>query len=410
MRPIDMRPSASISARAAKSRWPRILLIVGAGILSAFQVGKAPMALSAVQSDLQVSLDVASWLLSAFAIVGSIAGIGIGSCADRIAAKRTVVVGLLLQAGGGAAGAMSPDIVLLLLTRVVEGIGFLAVVVAAPALISTLAQGTDQPRAFAVWSTFMPAGMMLVMLGAPLLSATGWRGYWLINAALLAGYVPLLAAGLRGPSPAGPATRSVPADIRQTLAAKGPWVLAALFSLFSAGYFALFGFLPTILADRFNFGEETANTLTAIAVVASAFGNLACGPLLAHGMDARRILFVTFCTMALCSFGALNDGLSWAAAYACCTIFSAASGFIPVVLFQLAPGAAPRPALVATTMGFLMQGNNVGLVLGPVAAASLVTMFGWFSVSGLIAAIALAAGTLSLSLPALRKPARHRKF
>jgi MFS transporter, DHA1 family, inner membrane transport protein len=61
-------------------------------------------------------------------------------------------------------------------------------------------------------------------------------------------------------------------------------------------------------------------------------------------------------------------------------------------------------------MGFLMQGNNVGLVLGPVAAASLVTMFGWFSVSGLIAAIALAAGTLSLSLPALRKPARHRKF
>jgi MFS transporter, DHA1 family, inner membrane transport protein len=42
------------------SWWPTILLIVGAGVGSAFQVGKATVALAAIQSDLQVSLAVVS--------------------------------------------------------------------------------------------------------------------------------------------------------------------------------------------------------------------------------------------------------------------------------------------------------------------------------------------------------------
>jgi hypothetical protein len=44
--------------------WPTVLLIVGAGVVSAFQVGKAPAALAAIQADLGLDLVTASWLLS----------------------------------------------------------------------------------------------------------------------------------------------------------------------------------------------------------------------------------------------------------------------------------------------------------------------------------------------------------
>jgi MFS transporter, DHA1 family, inner membrane transport protein len=115
------------------SRWPTILLIVGAGVVSAFQVGKATVALAAIQSDLQVSLAVVSWLLSAFALVGALAGVAIGLAVDHIGARRMAVGGLLLQGVCSAIGAFSDGAPMLLATRVLEGFGFLAVTVAAPA-------------------------------------------------------------------------------------------------------------------------------------------------------------------------------------------------------------------------------------------------------------------------------------
>jgi hypothetical protein len=45
-------------------RSPFVLLLVGSGVVSAFQVGKATVALAAVQADLGMNLAVASWLLS----------------------------------------------------------------------------------------------------------------------------------------------------------------------------------------------------------------------------------------------------------------------------------------------------------------------------------------------------------
>ncbi|TWA22004.1 hypothetical protein FB004_108299 [Sinorhizobium medicae] len=68
------------------SAWPRILLVVGAGVVSAFQVGKAPVALAAIQEDLALSLAAASWLISAFAILGALTGAPIGLAADRVGA------------------------------------------------------------------------------------------------------------------------------------------------------------------------------------------------------------------------------------------------------------------------------------------------------------------------------------
>jgi hypothetical protein len=65
------------------TRWPTVLLIVGAGVVSAFQVGKAPPAL-AVQADLGLDLAATSWLLSAFAIVGALAGIAIGVAVESV--------------------------------------------------------------------------------------------------------------------------------------------------------------------------------------------------------------------------------------------------------------------------------------------------------------------------------------
>jgi len=366
-------------------------LIVGAGIVSAFQVGKAPLALDAVRADLELSLAVAGWLLSAFAIVGAVAGMAIGLAAGRAGMRRLAVGG-----GGGAGGAP-----LLLASRAVEGLGFLAVIVAAPALLAAI---TPAPRAgpvFALWSTFMPVGMTIILVAAPLLPVLGWRGLWLANAALLAGYALVVALRTKGLSLPPPAEH-IGEDARDTLSRRGPWLLAGLFTVFCTAFFAAFGFLPTILGERLAVSPPAASLLTALAILASAGGNLFCGRLIARGWSGRGLLVIGFAAMAVCGIGIFTPSMPAAGAYVSCLMFSAISGLIPVVLFDAAPHHAPRPDRAAASMGLLMQGNNLGLLVGPAAAGLLAGSLGWPSLAALVAVVALAGIALAAMLPPRR--------
>ncbi|ANN78362.1 CynX/NimT family MFS transporter [Bordetella flabilis] len=390
--------------------WPSILLIVGAGIVSAFQVGKAPMAMSAVQGDLDLSLAAASWLLSSFAIVGAIAGVPIGLAVDHVGARRMAVVGLLLQGVGSLLGGLAPDAFALLATRVLEGMGFLCLIVAAPTLVAAVAPVAVRGRAMALWATFMPMGMTLIFLAAPSLDMLGWRGFWHMNAAIPLAYAALLLWGLRLPPQADiPARRSIGRDVRDAFVARDPWILGGLFMFFSAAYFALFGFLPTLVSGWFSVGNQAASMLSAIAVAASAGGNILGGQLLVRGVSGHRLLRGAFGGMALCSlsiFGILGGATPPLIAYVLCIVYSLLGGLIPTVIFDYAPRYAPRPQLVGATVGFAMQGNNVGLIVGPACAGAIAATFGWPAVSLLVLAMAAGALVLVFALESPRIPAR----
>lgn len=389
-----------------RAGWPLILLIVGAGVVSAFQVGKAPAALGSVRADLALDLVTASWLLSAFAVVGALAGAAIGIAVDHVGARRMVLAGLLLQAVASTAGAIAPSASLLLATRAVEGLGFLTVTVAAPSLVVAVTRSAQLGRAIAVWGTFMPVGITLVLLGAPLLSLLGWRGYWLGNAAILACYALVLSAATRGVA-RRPAQSKLVADLREVTMASRPWLLALLMAAFGAGYFALIGFLPTILSERLQVSATMASQLTALVVIANALGNLASGALLTRGWHRGNVLAAGFAAMAVCAAPVLAGSLPPWPSYALCIAFSAISGLVPVALLDAAPRYAPRAGLVGATVGLVMQGNNVGLVLGPAGAGAIASHAGgWPMVGVAVAALSLlAAGTGLLAMTRSREAA-----
>lgn len=392
--------------------WSAVFIIAGAGVVSAFQVGKASMALGAVQLDLGLSLPVVSWLLSAFAIIGAIVGAPVGLAADRIGTKRMVVGGLALQALGAGLGGVSPGVELLMVSRVVEGLGFMAVLVAGPAMIfSTVAQRI-QDRAIAVWATVMPVGMTTVMLAAPLLTLLGWRGFWLLNAAVLFAYAAFLVFAISAPPAATTEGQRIGAQLRQAIAAPGPWALATIFAAFSAAFFVVFGFMPSLLTGRFGLGQELASTVSGIAVAASGIGNLAAGFLLASGRKPLHVLAAGFLGVTLFGFGVLAADLSWIAIALFAVLFAFMAGLIPVVLIDSVPGFAPRLELVGATMGLAMQGNNVGMLVGPAAGGALAASLGWTSVAVAmalvsVAAVLLARATFADRVGIGRQPARE---
>lgn len=395
-----MTPTAGAGVARATHDALTLLLVIGAGVVSAFQVGKAPVALQSMQADLGVDLGSISWVLSAFALVGAVASFPVGVVSDRLRARRAVIVGLLLQAAGSALGATAATLPLLLATRTLEGLGFLAVTVAAPAMVRAASSPARRARAFAAWATFMPLGMAIVMLNAPAVQAMSWRGLWWANAALLVACAVALAIGTR--RLAEPAVHRVQADawrrvLHATLRSGGAWFLGGQFCAYSAVYFALFGFLPTLLTERLAISSDMAGILSAVAVGAGVAGCLACGILMQRGHRAAQLLAAGFWAIALCSIGILLVPLPGAAAYGLCLLFSFAGAFIPVVIFDAAGRLAARPSMMGAVVGLANQGNNAGMVIGPVTAGAIAGSAGWSWVGPPIAVIALLAGACAVA-------------
>ncbi|NKZ93405.1 MFS transporter, partial [Rhodococcus hoagii] len=139
------------------SSWPVVAVALLAGVLAASQVGKVIVALPTVRDDLGMSLTAAGVLLSSYTFVGALLGSAAGGFVDRLGRRRMLALALLaLGAGAGLGGDRSRDTGVAVLSRFLEGLGFMASRCPLPATI-TAASG-DRHRRFALglWGIYMP--------------------------------------------------------------------------------------------------------------------------------------------------------------------------------------------------------------------------------------------------------------
>ena len=236
---------------ADRSDWTRISVLVLAGIASAMQIGKVPAALSLLQADFNVGLVASAWILSMFSGLGALFGSLAGLLADRFGSRHVTVASLLVMALASAVGASAHSAALLLVSRAVEGSGFLVTVVAVPSLLFAAAVERDRRIVPSLWGTYMPVGMAVALAITPfMLSAFGWRPWWEFNAALLAG----LAIAVAWTNPRSYPLRARPAPqsggiLRASLLRPGALLLATIFACYTFQFLSLLGFLPSILQE-----------------------------------------------------------------------------------------------------------------------------------------------------------------
>jgi MFS family permease len=407
-----MSLSAGEPARdSGRTPWELVFLLVGAGIVGAFQVGKAPPVLPAIRAELGVSLFLAGWILSALNIIGLVLGSAAGAMADGIGYRRVLIAGLLCQAAGSLAGSWSDGSALLLATRILEGLGFVGVGVAAPALIFRVTQTRDIRIALSLWSCCVPAGIALIMFLTPFLTGIfGWRGVWQANAAVLISYalfVAFVTKGLAGRSSRRAfRPRQLWKDMRETSTSAGPLLLAATFSTYTLMWLAVMGFLPTLLIEGYGIKADHASLLTALMVTMNLPGNLAGGWLLHRGLRRSGLIVSAIVIMGLCSAAIYSPSLPFFVSYLACLAFSGCGGLLPASVMSAVPVHSPEPRLVGTTNGLILQGSNFGQVIGPPALALIVSAAGgWEGAPWLLGSVAVVGVFLASCLARLER--RH---
>jgi len=376
-------------------------LVVLAGGVAALQVGKLPPALSALQAELGFSLVQSGFLLSMVQLGGMSLAVFMGLLADGMGLRRSMVRGLCLLALASGLGAFATSVTALLVLRAIEGLGFLLVALPAPALIRRLVPAAQLPGMLGVWGAYMPTGTALALLVGPLfISAWGWSAWWGLFAGVsLAMAVALLRAVPADPVAAQPlqaqGTGGAWQRLRSTLGARGPWLVALTFGMYSGQWLAVVGFLPSIYAAA-GVNGALLGALTALAAAVNIAGNMASGRLLQRGWAPRTTLWFGFGAMALGStlaFAAFTEGLPWLR-FAGVLLFSGLGGLVPGTLFSLAVRLAPGEQQVATTVGWVQQLSALGQFVGPPVVAALAAHAGGWQLTPLVTVGCCAVGAM----------------
>ena len=150
-----------------RTPWGLVTVLLLAGVVSAFQVGKIPSMLPLLRTDLELSLFKASWIISVLTVIGATCGVAMGAFTDRIGYRRLILTGLSLITLGNIAGGLTPSFEGLLVSRFIEGIGFFFTVLSAPSMITRFVNPKHLRLTLGVWGAYTPAGIALMLFISP---------------------------------------------------------------------------------------------------------------------------------------------------------------------------------------------------------------------------------------------------
>lgn len=381
--------------------WRAVLAAAFCGVAVAMNVGKVPIAMTQLREEFGLSLVAAGWVASMVNALGVTTGVLFGLLGDRIGALRLCLAGLFVSALGGIVALFAESATVLLASRFAEGAGMISVAVSAPSLLTAASDPRDRRFALGIWSGYLPTGVGLVMLLAPLLMPLGgWRGLWLLT---FFGIV-LAALAVRRSRPAyhhavPAATTSDPlGEAKQALGQAEPWLLALAMSCWTVQHYALIIWLPTFLREQRDLSALAVSLLSCAMVLVNVPGNLLGGRLLQRHFRRGNLIVCANLVTGLAGVGIFLDALPDLVRYALCLLLSFTGGLIPASVLSASASFARTPKQIGTLQGLFMQFGNLGPFVGPPLIAMLVAASGlWHDaliVTGSAALLGVALGLL----------------
>jgi len=367
--------------------WTTVIVAFGAGVVGAAHIGKVPAALPAMRAEFAMDLVTAGWVVSLFSMTGILLGMAVGLLSDRLGHRALAVGGMVLLAAGSVASSSAESVAVILVTRFVEGLGYIIAIVSAPSIIAEAAAPADRRLAVGMWGAFMPTGMGVMLLISPFTQEwVGWRGSWLALAVMTLIWAMVMALVFRGGRGKDYIGRPEHPwrNLSITAAARGPWLLALCFGFYTLAWIALMVWLPTFMVEQRGMAVRTSALVTVIVVFINLPGNL-LGGWLSHKAVPRGAVIaivgvlITF-SGPLMFLEILPDG----ARFAVCLVYSFMVGMLPATILGAAPYFTPGIGQIATTNGLIVQGSHLGQFAGPPVVASAVAFTGGWQAGALV--------------------------
>lgn len=298
-------------------------------------------------------------ILSVVGLVGLVFGTTAGLLVARIGEKRVIVAAMALGAAVSVAQMSLPSYPVMILTRILEGISHLAIVVVGPTMIAGLASRRFQGAAMTLWSSFFGVSYAgLFYFGPQMMLDHGPQSLLGLHAAWMAALAVILALAL--PRDSAEALKPMAGGIMSMHRAiyTSPFLAAPAmgFVCYTVTYVAILTLLPAQMGDKGGF-IGVAMPLISIAV------SLTLGVWLLSRMSAVALVQAGFAVAIAASFGLW---LMWgqAAAVGFALTIGASLGIVQGASFAALAELNPTPEGRAMGAGAIAQLGNLGTTTG----------------------------------------------
>ena len=168
--------------RYLRLRWVGLVFISIAVSLIIVDSTIVNVAIPAIVDDLGITSTEVQWVQEAYTLVFAALLLVFGSLADRFGRRRVMVTGVIVFAAASVLAALAADGGLLILARLLQGVGGAMILPTTLSIINATFRGRERGIAFAVWGSTI-GGMAAVgpLLGGWLTTDFSWRWAFGIN-------------------------------------------------------------------------------------------------------------------------------------------------------------------------------------------------------------------------------------
>jgi len=342
----------------------RVIVLWAAGLGAAVQFSKLSLFLPELELLYPNAGITLGLLVSIISLNGALFGLIAGALAARVGLRQLLIFGLVLGATVSLVQSYQLSLQVFLLSRVLEGMSHLAIVVSAPTLIALNSSDRYRSVAMTLWGTFFGVAFAMTgWFGLTLVESRGLSTLFLVHGSIMGSLVLIVVYAIPDNLLATPSTENdrhflLPTNFiaSHKRAWTSPFIAApaAGWLFYTITFVALLTILPGMMEP-----EDRAFTVAALPL-ASILSSLTIGILLLRYMTAISVLVIGFSAAILCAVS-----LFWfpSEPRLYIALFSA-FGLVQGASFASIPQLNEKGTDQALANGALAQAGNLGNLCG----------------------------------------------
>jgi EmrB/QacA subfamily drug resistance transporter len=330
------------------------------------------VALPHIGTELGFATSALQWIVTSFALCAAGFTLFFGRVADLFGRKRLFLIGIVLLGVSSLAGGIATEPILLIVTRVGQGIATAMVTPAALSLMTTMfPEGPARSRALGLNGALMAAGFTAgAVLGGLLTGAVSWRWAFFINVVVALAVIVIAPFVLREPARGSRPKLDVPGAVTITLA-----LVALVFGIDTAGHngWTHPGASGPILAALILFAVflkiegRVKEPLVAPSLLKRrniGWGSLA--GLLAFATETSLVFLLTLYLQQVLGYSAITAGLIL-------TFVGGIANLVAIVGYVVASTSGVPSNQQGLATGLVTMSQQVGIALGTPVMSAIAT-------------------------------------
>ncbi|MDR1713149.1 MAG: MFS transporter [Coriobacteriales bacterium] len=363
------------SARA----WVVALATIFAGIALALVQNKVAPCMTTLMAAFDINMATAGWLSSLFSLVGIVMALPASIVLNKLGPRVGGLAALVCAIVGSLIGVFTDSAVVLMVSRVIEGIGVGLIAVIGPSLIAMWFPEAKRGLPMSVWGAYqMGAQAVMFFLGSVLTTNFGWQGMWWFACAACVLALVFYALCVKSPRPEDSYAdvESANVSLSEGMKSVSTWLLSLSTMLFCIGCFGFVNWIATCWADIFNWSEGQANMWVGYFSIGGLVAAVIIGALLNHVRNRKRFGMVALLVYGVISLvGMMMPSPAWIIVFV--IVYAFVDAGFPCVLWTMTAQSVEKPELAGVALGVVCIGFNLGILLGPPVIGAISEAYGW---------------------------------